>query len=125
MARRGLRCVGTAIDRLDAYALHQRRNVAAADGETLAAQDVAQHPAARERAVQMQFVDAPHDSEVRGRYGPGPVVDATPADVQNLRLTSDGKIVVAVDHRFALNMPALMSAPSKKSFSSANSPILA
>jgi hypothetical protein len=33
--------------------------------------------------------------------------------------------VVAVDHRFALSMPALMSAPSKKPFSSASSPILA
>jgi len=32
---------------------------------------------------------------------------------------------IVVDHRFALSMPALMSAPSKKSFSSANSPILA
>ena len=37
----------------------------------------------------------------------------------------DGKIVIAVDHRFALSMPALVSAPSKKSFSSASSPILA
>ncbi len=37
----------------------------------------------------------------------------------------DGKIVIAVDHRFALNMPALVSAPSKKSFSSVTSPILA
>jgi hypothetical protein len=32
--------------------------------------------------------------------------------------------VGAIDHRFALNMPALMSAPSKKSFSSASTPIL-
>jgi len=33
--------------------------------------------------------------------------------------------VVAVDHRFALNKPALPSAPDKKSFSSVNSPIFA
>jgi len=33
--------------------------------------------------------------------------------------------VRAVDHRFALSMPALPSAPSKKSFSSVNSPIFA
>jgi hypothetical protein len=33
--------------------------------------------------------------------------------------------VLAVDHRFALSKPALVSAPSKKSFSSVNSPILA
>jgi len=28
-----------------------------------------------------------------------------------------------LDHRFALSMPALLSAPAKKSFSSASSPI--
>jgi hypothetical protein len=33
--------------------------------------------------------------------------------------------VRAADHRFALNMPALVSAPSKKSFSSVSSPVLA
>jgi hypothetical protein len=33
--------------------------------------------------------------------------------------------VLTVDHRFALSNPALVSAPSKKSFSSVNSPILA
>jgi hypothetical protein len=33
--------------------------------------------------------------------------------------------VRAVDHRFALTKPALMSAPSKKSFSSASCPIFA
>ena len=73
----------------------------------------------------MQFVDPAHDREVLGRDRPGHVVDAAPADVQNLRLPGDGKIVIAVDHRFALSMPALLSAPSKKSFSSASSPILA
>jgi len=33
--------------------------------------------------------------------------------------------MTTVDHRLALSNPALMSAPSKKSFSSVNSPILA
>jgi len=32
--------------------------------------------------------------------------------------------VFALDHRFALSIPALLSAPSKKSFSSVSSPIL-
>jgi len=32
--------------------------------------------------------------------------------------------MVAVDHRFALNKPALPSAADKKSFSSVNSPIV-
>ncbi|MFK4532115.1 hypothetical protein ABIA00_000298 [Bradyrhizobium ottawaense] len=33
--------------------------------------------------------------------------------------------MTAVDHRFALSRPALVSAPDKKSFSNASSPILA
>jgi hypothetical protein len=37
----------------------------------------------------------------------------------------DRKVVLRVDHRFTLSNPALVSAPSKKSFSSVSSPILA
>jgi hypothetical protein len=36
-----------------------------------------------------------------------------------------GRVVVTVDHRFALSNPALVSARSKKSFSSVSCPILA
>ena len=46
------------------------------------------------------------------------LVDAAAADAQNLSLLADRQIVRAVDHRFALSNPALVSAPSKKSFSS-------
>ena len=44
---------------------------------------------------------------------------------QQFRLSADGQLVLGIDHRFALNRPALMSAVSKKSFSSVGSPILA
>jgi hypothetical protein len=47
----------------------------------------------------------------------------SPADVQDLGLADNGR--GCGRSRFALSMPALMSAPSKKSFSSASSPILA
>jgi hypothetical protein len=40
-------------------------------------------------------------------------------------LLLDRKIVFRVDHRLTLSNPALVSAPSKKSFSSAKAPILA
>jgi hypothetical protein len=40
-------------------------------------------------------------------------------------LLLDGKIVLGVDHRLAHSNPALVSAPSEKSFSSAKAPILA
>src|SRR5213593_64505 len=59
-----------------------------------------------------------------GRSPPQAVETAT-ADAQNLRLPCDRQVVLTVDHRFALSNPALVSAPSKKSFSSVSSPILA
>ena len=54
-----------------------------------------------------------------------PIVDTATADAQNLRLLRDRQVVLTVDHRFALSNPALLSAPSKKSFSSVSSPIFA
>src|SRR5205085_11289398 len=78
-----------------------------------------------EGELQRQLVDPPHDRKVRGGHRPRQVVDAATADVQRLGLPGDRQIVFAVDHRFALSKPALVSAPSKKSFSSVSAPILA
>ena len=125
VAGRGFAGVRTAIERLDSYALHQGRDMPAADRNALAAQKIAQHTGARERALQMQFVDPPHDAQVFGRDGTRLVIDRASADVQNLRLAGNREIVRPVDHRLALINPALLSAPSKKSFSSASSPIFA
>ena len=73
----------------------------------------------------MQPVETMHDGKVSFQHRPRPVVDAAAADAQNLGLLGERKIVFAVDHRFALSNPALVSAPSKKSFSNVSSPILA
>src|SRR3981189_1950151 len=73
----------------------------------------------------MQPVETPHDREIGVRHRPRQVINAAAADLQNFRLPGDRQIVLAVDHRFALSNPALVSAPSKKSFSSVSSPILA
>src|SRR6478736_6264824 len=97
----------------------------AADLAPLGDQKASQHPRAGERELQVQSIEPPHDREVGFRHRSRQVVDAATADTQNLRLLRDRQIVLAVDHRFALSKPALVSAPSKKSFSSVNSPILA
>src|SRR5665647_3838810 len=73
----------------------------------------------------MQLVNPPHQRKVRSGHRARQVVDAATADVQCLGLLGDRKIVVMINHRFALSKPALPSAPSKKSFSSVSSPILA
>src|SRR5215469_9248807 len=97
----------------------------AADLAPLSSQQASQHSRAREWELQMQPVETPHDREVGGRDRPRQVVDAAPTDVQSLRLPADRQLVCTVDHRFAPSSPALLSAPSKKSFSSVSSPILA
>src|SRR5690606_36847060 len=55
----------------------------------------------------------------------GLVVDSAAADLQQSGLAHHAQGVLTVGHRFALSNPALVSALSKKSFSSASWPILA
>jgi len=85
-----------------------------ADLAPLGSQQASQHSAPGEGELQMQSVKAPHDRKVGFRHRARQVIDATPANVQRPRLPGDRQIVRAVDHRFALSRPALLSAPSKK-----------
>ena len=125
MAGLGLGCARTAIERLYPHPLHQRLHVTTADLAPLGDQQASQHPRAGERELQMQPVEPSHDREVGFRHRARQVIDTATADAQNLCLLGDRQIVLTVDHRFALSKPALPSAPSKKSFSSVSSPILA
>src|SRR5471032_2574230 len=97
----------------------------AADLAPLQGQQASQHTRTGEGILQVQPIETLHDRQIGGRYRARLVIDAAAADLQNFRLLGDRQIVLAVDHRFALSNPALVSAPSKKSFSSVNSPILA
>src|SRR5246127_2986925 len=97
----------------------------AADLAPLGSQQAAQHARPGERKFQVQPIETLHDREIGCRDRARQVVHAAAADLQNLRLLGDRQVVLTVDHRFALSNPALVSAPSKKSFSSVNSPILA
>jgi hypothetical protein len=115
----------TAIKRFYPHPPHQRLHMTTADLAPLEGQQASQHPTPGERELQMQPVETMHDRKVGARHRPREVVDAATADVENLRLPGDRQIVPAVDHRFALSNPALVSAPSKKSFSSVSSPIFA
>src|SRR5450756_1313590 len=96
-----------------------------ADLAPLGSQQASQHPRAGKRKLQMQPVETAHNLQVGRRHRTWEVVDTATADAQYFRLLCDRQIVLTVDHRFALSNPALLSAPSKKSFSSVSSPILA
>src|SRR5712691_8617001 len=125
MARLRLRRPRTAIERLYPHPLHQRLHVPTADLAPLGSQQASQHSRAGERKLQMQPVETSHNLQVARRYQTWQIIDTATADAQNPRLLCDRQIVFTVDHRFALSNPALLSAPSKKSFSSVSSPILA
>src|SRR5271157_2451949 len=73
----------------------------------------------------MQRVDPAHDHQFGCRNGSSLIVEIAPAEPEQVRLPGQRQFVFAVDHRFALSRPALLSAPAKKSFSSVSSPILA
>src|SRR5258708_695622 len=61
-----------------------------------------------------QSVWRPHRVHWRRSAWTRQIINAAAADLQNVRLLGDRQIVLAVDHRFALSNPALVSAPSKK-----------
>jgi len=123
--RRRLRGVRPAVQSLDPHPPHQRDHPVAADLHTVGPKQIAQHPAARERRLQVQLVQLAHDRQIGRRHRPRVVVQTAPAELEKLRLTPQRKLVLTVDHRFALGMPTLPSAPNKKSFSNASWPIFA
>src|SRR3954451_5523525 len=97
----------------------------AADVDPFLVEKIPQHPAAREGELEVQFVHPAHDGQIGRRHRARQVVDAAAADPKYLGLLGDRQIMGAVDHRFALSRPALLSAPDKKSLVSVSSPILA
>src|SRR4030088_2713724 len=123
--RLGLGGARTAIERLYPHPPHQRLHMPAADLAPLQSQQASQHTRTGEGELQVQPIQMPHDREVGGRHRARQIINAAAADLQNFHLPGDRQIVSTVDHRFALSNPALVSAPSKKSFSSVSSPILA
>jgi hypothetical protein len=62
----------------------------------------------------MQLIHAPHQRKIGSRDQTRFVVETATADTQRGRLLRQRKPVIAVDQRFALSNPALLSAPSKK-----------
>src|SRR6202165_2593107 len=97
----------------------------AADLAPLQSQQASQHTRTGKGSPQVQPSETLHDRQICGRYRARQIINAAAADLQNFRLPGDRQIVLTVDHRFALSIPALVTAPAKKSFSSVSSPILA
>src|SRR5215468_2500044 len=73
----------------------------------------------------MQLVNLAHEGKIGLRHRARQVVHRAARDADGLGLLGDAQLVITVDHRLAFSNPALLSAPSKKSFSKISSPILA
>ena len=72
-----------------------------------------------------QRINATHQRQISDIHWFWPIIDAAAAYANQLGLPFDRKGMGAVDYRFAFSNPTLLSAPSKKSFSSVSWPILA
>jgi hypothetical protein len=117
--------VRTSVKRLDAHFAHQRRYMPAADDNAFQAQDVAQHPAAQERPLQVQLIKTSHELQIRCAGGHRLVIQRGARKLQQLCLARQTQFVCRVNHRLALDPGSRPSAPTKKSFSSASCPIFA
>ena len=71
----------------------------------LAVEKVAQHPAARERIiVEMQFIEPPHDLQIRGRHRSRLGVDGAPADPDPSRKScADDRIQLSIALSLIMN----------------------
>ena len=99
--------------------------MAASGVEALPRQLVAQHARTHEGMLQVQLINPAHERQIGCADRTGQVIDRTPTDVEQFGLTCNAEVVISVNHGFALSNPALVSALSKKSFSSVSCPILA
>src|SRR5215470_6638161 len=73
----------------------------------------------------MQLVNLAHERKIGCRHRARQIVQPAARDADGLGLFGDAQLVITVDHRLAFSNPALLSAPSEKSFSKVSSPILA
>jgi|GEM_PF-3801379 len=62
----------------------------------------------------MQLVQVSPDGEIGRGHGTRHLINAAAAEFQRLCLPRDRQSVLLVDHRFALSMPALLSAPATR-----------
>ncbi len=67
----------------------------------------------------MKPIHRMHDAQIRLADGFGQVVDGSSTDPKQAGLAADTQFVATVNHLSALSNPALVSAPLKKSISSA------
>src|SRR5579864_9245876 len=117
--------VWLAIQRLDAHALHQGADVPAPDLDAFATQQPCQHSRPCKWMLEVKLVNPAHQFQIRFADPTRLVIGTRPADAYQPGLLCHRQSVITIDHRLTPSSPALLSALSKKSFSSVNCPIFA
>ena len=108
------------VQRFDPHRPHQRRDMAATDLEARQAQEISKHPRARERVIEVQLVDLPHQRQIALGDRRWDRVNRRSGQVQQCALSHHRQWVRSINHRFALASLMRPSAAAKKSFSIAN-----
>jgi hypothetical protein len=117
--------VRLAIPRRKAHASHQRGHVPPPNRMAGSPHALTQHPGAGNRILQLKLGNPAHQGPLRLRSRRRLIVRGCPCARQELTLPNDWQGVGSGNHRVALSHPALMSAPSQQSCSSASCPIVA
>ena len=88
---------GLGRQRLDAHAQHERSDVAPPHRDAFTTELVAQHSGAHEGMLQVQFIDPAHERQINWADRLGQVVHRAAAELEQLGLARDGKLVVTLD----------------------------
>ena len=111
---------GLSVQSFYAHTFHQAANMLAAHRKACSIKLILQHASTHEGVLKVQLVNAAHQRQVVDVKRFWPIIDTAATDANQLGLPFDRKSMFAVDYRFALSNPTLVSALSKKSFSSVN-----
>jgi hypothetical protein len=113
------------VQRLNAHPAHQTPNPVTTNVMPLRPQLVANLSASVKRIRQMDLINLPHNLDVSRAQRYRSVIDAGSIQIQKIALPRHRKLILLIDHRFALASPTRPSAPDKKSFSIESWPIFA
>lgn len=99
--------------------------MAASDHMTFTLEHIPNHSRSGKGVLQVNLIYPMHQLKISWPCRPGLIVCARSRELQDTALLRYRQLMIAVYHLFALSLPALESALSKKSFSRVSSPILA
>ena len=125
MAGMFLAAIGFLVDSFDPHLFHQGGDMLSANPLSIQSEKISQHPCPGKGELGSSLSIFFIRRRARSETGRDLVVEAATTQLEHLGLIGQWQRMLAVNHLFALRRPALLSPPSKKSFSNVSCPILA